>query len=40
MGWFPWTTPKKEEAPPQPKKKICCACPETKVSFFFCHLLY
>jgi hypothetical protein len=28
MGWFKKAAPAKEEAP---KKKICCACPETKV---------
>ena len=28
MGWFQKTAPTKEEAP---KKKLCCACPETKV---------
>jgi cytochrome c oxidase assembly protein subunit 17 len=30
MGWF-GSTAKKEPSPPEPKKKkICCACPETK----------
>jgi len=28
MGWFGKDAPVKDEAP---KKKMCCACPETKV---------
>ena len=39
MGWF-WSSKKQEaDTKPEdakPKKKICCACPETKVALAEC----
>jgi hypothetical protein len=33
MGLFSWFSVKKEAEQKKPTKKICCACPETKVSY-------